>query len=478
MIALVLHGSSRFDKENNGILLGPAGDFVRDIMVRHGVDIDDVSSFYITFADDFFRGTNPKPKGITKIIFAGAKALEFLPAAKDKSLDAFRGVVYISPNKTQYIVTYWPQDCVDAWGMEDALEGEGEGDDILDKDDGKSTSPTKRSNYSFWFQQDIKKLLTYDPSKEVQSEFYPIHVQRAEDACQVFSFEGPIFFDIETHPKTNTLTCLAIACGNSPVYSVPVYDHGGNLNVGVVFFARLIREFKKRRVVIHNALFDLCFLAAFYKIPFGTDIYDTMVAGHRIYPEAEKSLAHQATLFSNRPFHKDEAGNFDPRNRAQFEQLRAYNVKDVIVLREIYYGQIDLIAGDRGLQDSVDQASRSLADYAFMSLHGMHFDPVKRGYIVRRCEERYKQLARVLKILVGFELNPGSPDQVVKYLHTQLRYKPEKTTDKGAPSVAGDALYKIKLKHPKNVAIDVIFEMRRMVKLKGMLGFQQWIWEY
>jgi hypothetical protein len=24
----------------------------------------------------------------------------------------------------------------------------------------------------------------------------------------------------------------------------------------------------------------------------------------------------------------------------------------------------------------------------------------------------------------------------------------------------------------------VIFEMRRMVKLKGMLGFQQWIWEY
>jgi DNA polymerase I-like protein with 3'-5' exonuclease and polymerase domains len=113
-----------------------------------------------------------------------------------------------------------------------------------------------------------------------------------------------------------------------------------------------------------------------------------------------------------------------------------------------------------------------------MSLHGMHFDPVKRGYIVRKCEDRYKQLNRVLRILVGFDLNPGSPDQVVNYLHTQLRYKPEKTTDKGSPSVAGDALYKIKLKHPKNVAIDVIFEMRRMVKLKGMLGFQQWIWEY
>ena len=477
MIALVLHGPSRFDKENNGILLGPAGDFVRSVLAGYNIDLDNPSDVFITFADDFFKGAN-KPSGIKKIIFAGSKALDYLPAAKDKSLDAFRGVVYVSPTKTQYIVTYWPQDCVDAWAMEDALEGEGDGEDILDKDDGKSTSPTKRSNYSFWFSQDVKKLLTYDPTKEVQPQPDTVICTRSEESTRVFNTDGPIFLDIETHPKTNTLTCLAIACGESPVYSIPVYDWNGNLVVGVLFFARLIREMKRRRVVIHNALFDLCFLAAFYKIPFGTDIYDTVVAGHRIYPEAEKSLAHQATLFSNRPFHKDEAGNFDPRNRAQFEQLRAYNVKDVIVLREIYYGQIDLISRDRGLQDSVDQASRSLADYAFMSLHGMHFDPVKRGYIVRRCEERYRQLQRVLKILVGFDLNPGSPDQVVNYLHTQLRYKPEKTTDKGSPSVAGDALYKIKLKHPKNVAIDVIFEMRRMVKLKGMLGFQQWIWEY
>ncbi len=128
------------------------------LVLGENLDLDNPSDIFITFADDFFKGSN-KPSGITKIIFAGARALEFLPAAKDKSLDAFRGVVYTSFNKTQYIVTYWPQDCVDAWGMEDALEGEGDGDDILDKDDGKSTSPTKRSNYSFWFAQDIKKFV-------------------------------------------------------------------------------------------------------------------------------------------------------------------------------------------------------------------------------------------------------------------------------------------------------------------------------
>jgi len=143
MIALVLHGPSRFDKENNGILLGPAGDFVRTVLAAHAIDLDNPNDVFVTFADDFFKGAN-KPSGIKKIIFAGAKALEYLPAAKGKSLDAFRGVVYTSTNKTQYIVTYWPQDCVDAWAMEDALEGEGDGEDILDKDDGRPHLPRHR----------------------------------------------------------------------------------------------------------------------------------------------------------------------------------------------------------------------------------------------------------------------------------------------------------------------------------------------
>jgi len=42
MIALVLHGPSRFDKENNGILLGPAGDFVRSVLANHNLDLDNL----------------------------------------------------------------------------------------------------------------------------------------------------------------------------------------------------------------------------------------------------------------------------------------------------------------------------------------------------------------------------------------------------------------------------------------------------
>ena len=79
MIALVLHGPSRFDKENNGILLGPAGDFVRSVLAAHAIDLDNPNDVFVTFADDFFKGAN-KPSGINKIIFAGSKSLDYLPA--------------------------------------------------------------------------------------------------------------------------------------------------------------------------------------------------------------------------------------------------------------------------------------------------------------------------------------------------------------------------------------------------------------
>lgn len=475
MIGLILHDYNRFDRENNGLNLGPAEELCRETFGKLGVDYD--NDVWLSTTRGFFERNERGPRPLTHLIFAGANNLKWLAGAADQTLDAYRGVVYRSPaGKIPYIATYWPQDACDLRAVEAELLAAEESDEPLDTDgDAKSTSPTKRSNYRFWFMRDVAKLLSPRPiDPPPYREFY---AETSEQALAVFKYEGPIFLDIESNPDTNTLLCLAIAVGDSPVVSVPVYDWNDNLRCGPAFFAKLVQEMKRRRVVIHNALFDLVFMALFYKIPFGTDIYCTMCAGHRIWPEAEKSLAHQQTLYTNRPFHKDESGTFAPRNKAQYDKLRAYNIKDVVALREIYYGQQEYIANDPGLKASVEQVSAEQADAAFMSLHGMPFNFIKRKALIRECDKRHADLKRVLKALVGYELNAGSPDQVVKYLHGQMLYGAEKTTDKGAPSVAGDALYKIKLKHPKNVAIDVIFEMRRMVKLRGMMNFGEWIWE-
>jgi hypothetical protein len=472
MIALVLHDLSRFDKENNLINSGPAEQLCIDTFAAHGIDYE--KDVWVTVASAFGKEQPPAP--ISHYIFAGPRCVELLPDTKGRTLDAVRGLVRKSKSGTPYILTYWPTDACDLFAIENELAGM-EDDGENDRDgDGKSTSPTKRSNYRFWFQRDVAKLLTFDGVMPPEPRV--TYCQSTDDALDVFRHEGPIFLDIECNPADNTLLCMAITCGpDAPIYAVPIYDWRLTLRTGPRFFARLAIEMRRRRTVIHNALFDLMFLALHYRLPFGEDIYCTMVAGHRIWPEAEKSLAHCQTLYTNRPFHKDEGGTWNPRNGQQYRTLIEYNVKDVVALREIYYGQQRVIAQDEGLKASVDQAMSSLFDYAYMSLQGLRVDTVRRGTIIKQSKERFDDLQRVLDLLVGRPLNPASPDQVVRYLHEDLRYRPEKWTATKQPSVAGDALYKIKIKHPDNVVLDVIIEMRRMAKLGGMLGFQDWYWE-
>lgn len=474
MIALVLHDLNRFDRENNILNGGPAEYMCRETFEQLGLDYD--KDVWITTRASF--GREQAPPGITHYVFAGNKCLELFPDTQGKTLDAVRGLVRVSKSGTPYVITYWPTDCCDLWAVENEIAALDDDESAADRDgDAKSNAPTKRSNYRFWFQRDIAKLLAFDKNAKQQDPKIT-YCERVDEALHVFTYDGPIFLDIECNPDDDTLWCMTIACGpDSPMYAIPIYDHNRRIKVGPRFFAEFAKQMRTRRTVVHNALFDLCFLALKYKLPFGEDIYCTMVAGHRIWPEAEKSLAHNQTLYTNRPFHKDESGTFNPRNHAQYKTLIEYNVKDVIALREIYYGQQAVIAKDEGLKASVDQAMSSLFDYALMSINGLRIDTVRRGLIVKACMARHAQLQRVLDILVGRSLNPGSPDQVVRYLHTDLRYKPEKQTDSGVPSVGADALYKIKIKHPDNVALDVIIEMRRMIKLSSSLKFEDWYWE-
>ncbi|NBW18533.1 MAG: hypothetical protein EBR82_62230, partial [Caulobacteraceae bacterium] len=178
MIALVLHGPNRFDRDNNGINLGPAGDLCRETFTKLNIDYD--SEVWTTFASAFFTGDRPAGK-ISRIIFAGQKSLEYLANAKGKTLDAYRGVVYESASRIPYIATYWPQDCCDARAIEDELAGV-DGDDGDDTDgDGKSTSPTKRTNYRFWFQRDVEKLLNYE-SLQAPAEAATCFVENTRDA--------------------------------------------------------------------------------------------------------------------------------------------------------------------------------------------------------------------------------------------------------------------------------------------------------
>lgn len=462
MISLIISNQDRYGRNNDELLIGPPADFVREIL---GNDL--FNSAHIRLATDH----RPLPAETSHILLLGETALN--QWASRSGLDAWRGYVSLTTPRgvnrpVPTVATYLPIDCVDVkdWESFDDDDGDDEA-----AGNNKDTAPTARSNYRFWFTRDVAKLIAAPNTLKCQSRLLAPNTFEWD---QLNTLEGAtIFFDIETHPETNTLQCFSLAVNDGPVYTVGVYDWTGRLIAPTNTLSTLARIFTRNRVVIHNASFDLPFLAVNYRVPFGRDIYDTMVIHHRIFPEAEKSLAHAISCWVNAPYHKGDAGTFHPRNRAQYEQLLTYNMRDVDTLRAVYKAQMAFVDNDPGLRESVKLGNESIYSYLVSGLHGFNIDLQKRMALIKDLEARSRAYQTILNKLVGCEMNVGSPKQCIDYFHNDMGYevvKKSKTT--AGPSVAGDALYLLLLAHPENPVPRVILAMRDVEKQLTQLQFK------
>ena len=88
--------------------------------------------------------------------------------------------------------------------------------------------------------------------------------------------------------------------------------------------------------------------------------------------------------------------------------------------------------------------------------------------------EKYaNELARIIKIMVGHDINPGSTQQLARYFHEEMDYPVVGKTDSGAPAVDETAMYKILLKTKSPVA-SVALAYKRAAKVGSMLGFKHY----
>ena len=448
---LVLPRPSRFDHANATILAGPARRLVDETLGE--------GSYDVCYAADY-RRDDPH----TEVILTGQESVgAWFPG---KSLAAARGYVLHVAGK-RIVSTFWPQDCLDLKDYEGRTD-----DDDGDSSNGKDDAPTRRGNYRHWFKRDCAKV--FNPPAPIHPHDYrPLHNSVAAEMLRNTTNHN-FYFDIESHPDTDTLQCFSFAFGAGPVYTVGVYDWMGNLLPGALdLVASLARAFSRNKIIIHNAGFDLLFLAMYHGIPFGPDIEDTMLIGHRIYPEAEKSLAHNISLYTNLPFHKDEGGTWHPRNHQQYDKLLRYNAKDVYALREVYLGQQVAIASDPGLRASVQQVNESIFPYLYTSFHGLPLNPMAMLNHKTDCRARVAQYSRLTSILAGYEFNPGSSQQKGAYFTEGMKYPIIDRTETGAVKVDETILYKYLLKH-RNPIIKVMLRYARARKVLGELGLNIW----
>ena len=411
---------------------------------------------------------NRIPTDTTHILILGQKALSIVqPGA---ALDKFRG----------YVTRYAGLPAVASFHPTEAHDQKSADFHENPDADEKDSAGTPPSEYFFWLRRDVEKLLS-PAIKHPQLKYFvvlnlPKFISYANNYLS--TTENPVvYLDIECRREDHVLNCIGLALGDSPVFVIPVYYYNNEraYEKFYLFLATLGKLLTRARVVVHNSLFDLFVLSRWYRVPFGHDVYDTMLAQHRFFPETKKSLGHTISYWCNLPYHKDLCIEH-PRSANQQAQLWEYNAKDVYAMREVYKAQTAalLASNDNGLRASVDQANRAVYPYLIAMLKALPVDEVALAAARTRLDNRVSLLKRVARYLSGeANFNPGSAKQCIEFFHGKLHYEEVSRTSTGAAQMDQKALYKLRLKY-NNPLLDTIIAYRVAAKEASMLRFEDY----
>lgn len=340
---------------------------------------------------------------------------------------------------------------------------------------GKDSAPTRHK--LGWCRHALDKLLA--PPAPITRMFRPVLQQTPLAAAALLrQVSGTyIVLDIENSPKSAECYIIGFVCGDSPaVQVVPIFGANRKLIYPrkdvATFIAALAQALSRNLVVAHNASFDLAMLAYRYRVPIPENVYDTMLAQHRIEPLLEKSLDHCIRYWLNCPSHK---GDFViPFTAEQYRQLAEYNAKDVFLTREIFLRQRDFISSRPGLRASVEQANSTVPMYLAAGIKGFYVPEdllAKEKDKLQRRSDSLRALAKALARDLMPDFSPGSSQQCAKLFYEKLSYEPQGETASGRPQMNKAAMQKLRLRYPHNPLLRVILAYREVTKALSMFQF-------
>jgi hypothetical protein len=459
-LTIIMSNPSRFDTRE--LLSGVAGawffdklrNFTKGKVLRFHCDIRTSNC------------TDPLLGG-TRVVFCLGEVAQHEWFNPSNSLKEQRGSPHVSANGTVFLSSFTPQDAHDFQPYEQRLNsnfrGTADDDEESDDDEAKShKGATRRGNFRFWLEQDIRKcarILLEGTQRSVPPvvRLYP----PAADVISVLQStkNSTLYLDIETL-LNRTLTCVGFSFEGCETLVVPFRRFDYRPSYTISELSKICRAIgtamRDNLCVTHNGHgFDWLVLAHHYRIPFGRRLYDTMISMNRLWPEAEKSLGHCLSLLTDEPYHKDE-GVFDPRTAEQELQLWQYNAKDVHAMKLLKAAFDKECAADAGLAASIEQGQRMIYPYLVAALRGMRADEKRLSELVTENDRYLMQLLRIAKILVGqagYATLQGKSEagllssnkQAAKYFYQWLGYKCPRKTDTGEDAVDTKAMLKLSI---------------------------------
>ncbi len=288
----------------------------------------------------------------------------------------------------------------------------------------------------------------------------------------IYESKKQVSWDIET--IGGEVSCLSFATSEYEAMSVPVANYTASGEAAVwKAISRLMNDPETPKLGM-NLIFDTSFILAHNKIQTRGHIDDIMIAHHILYPDFPKGLDFLVSFNGKgEPYYKDEGKQWKLAQIRDWDQFWTYNAKDSTHAFMVWEAIKDKIK-ETGFWEFYRDTMDYFDPVNFMVLRGIKVDP---DAIKKNDEETVKTLAELqekLTEVVGYAINPKSPQQCKKYFYEELGVTPltryNKTTKKSAPTMDDKALQTLSrgsASRPSLPAAKLIQDIRSLSTMKS-----------
>ena len=280
-----------------------------------------------------------------------------------------------------------------------------------------------------------------------------------------------VAFDIETRVDLEQIVCIGFSWGIDEAICIPIFygQQSWWTEVEEIAIIKAVKEAFTLPIkwIAQNAQYDLTYLMDKWDVKFPTIWMDTMIAFHTVYPELKKSLAFLTSIYTKRPYYKDD-GVFGTTP----DEHWTYNCKDCAVTYECALEIRKELEEFGTLEFYTNHPNKLIEPMMEMQRRGALIDVERRAELDKELSAKELELQERLDKAVSYPLNVNSPKQVKKFLYEDLGlpplYKWGKKNGVKVKVLSADEKAIVELqKMTNNPVLALILEIRGIRKLLG-----------
>ena len=277
--------------------------------------------------------------------------------------------------------------------------------------------------------------------------------------------------DIETIPPLEQIMCIGFGWSKEDAICIPIFYGQSSWwtveeELAIIKELQILAKNPNIKFIAQNGQYDMTYLCDKWNVDFKLWM-DTMLGFHECYCELRKSLAFICSIYSYRPFYKEDGGQGkDP------SQEWIYNCTDCAVTYEVALEIRKEMVEFNVLNHYEMIPNRLIEPLGVMQREGILTDIKRRKEIDEELSKKLEELQLRLDTAIGKPLNVNSPKQVKDFLYTDLGLPPiygwGKVKGKKARVLSSDeeAITQLQ-KKTNNPVLGIILEIRGLVKLLG-----------